>query len=75
VMISTFGTGRLPETKISELVRRHFPLRPAEIVEKLDLLRPIYRNTAVGGHFGRSEPEFGWERTDKLEALKDDAGL
>ena len=73
LMVTTFGTGRLPDEKISELVRRHFPLRPAEIIEKLDLLRPIYRAAAVGGHFGRPEPTFTWERTDKLEALQDAA--
>jgi S-adenosylmethionine synthetase len=71
LMVTTFGTGRVADEKISELVRRNFPLKPAEIIDKLDLLRPIYRATAVGGHFGRSEPAFTWERTDKLDALQD----
>jgi len=75
LMITTFGTGRLPDDKIAELVRKHFPLKPAEIIEKLDLLRPIYRETAVGGHFGRSEPTFTWERTDIAETLKEDSGF
>ena len=73
LMVTTFGTGNLPDEKIAELVRRYFPLRPAEIIENLDLLRPIYRATSVGGHFGRPEPTFTWERTDQLEALQDAA--
>jgi S-adenosylmethionine synthetase len=73
LMVTTFGTGRLPDEEISELIRRHFPLKPADIIEKLDLLRPIYRATAVGGHFGRPEPAFTWERTDRLESLQGDA--
>jgi S-adenosylmethionine synthetase len=73
LMVTTFGTGRLPDEKIAELVRRHFPLKPTEIIEDLDLLRPIYRATSVGGHFGRPEPTFTWEKTDKLEALQDAA--
>ncbi len=71
LMVTTFGTGRVPDEHISKLVRGHFPLKPSEIIEKLDLLRPIYRATSVGGHFGRSEPAFTWERTDQLERLKD----
>jgi S-adenosylmethionine synthetase len=73
LMVNTFGTGTLPDNKIEELVRRHFPLKPAAIIRHLDLLRPIYEITASGGHFGRSEPTFTWEKTDKVEALKADA--
>ncbi|WP_374339118.1 methionine adenosyltransferase [Leeia sp.] len=75
VMVFTNGTGKLPDDKIAELVRRHFDLRPKGIVQMLDLLRPIYGKTAAYGHFGREEPEFSWERTDKAEALRADAGL
>jgi len=75
LMVTTFGTGKIADDKIAELVRKHFPTRPADIIEQLDLLRPIYRATAVGGHFGRSNPEFTWERTDKAELLKSEAGI
>ena len=75
LMVTTFGTGKIPDEKIAALVREHFPLKPVEIIHGLDLLRPIYRKTSVGGHFGRSEPEFTWERTDKAELLKSDAGI
>ena len=68
------GTGQAPDVLISELVRRHFPLTPSGIIKHLDLRRPIYRKTASGGHFGRSEPEFTWERTDKADALRQAAG-
>ncbi len=69
VMATTFGTGAYPDETLMELVRRHFPLKPGEIIEQLDLQRPIYRATAVGGHFGRNEPGFTWEKADKLEVL------
>lgn len=69
VHVDTFGTGQIPDAKIAELVREHFPLTPSGIIKHLDLRRPIYQKTASGGHFGRSEPEFTWERTDKAEAL------
>ena len=69
VMLTTYGTGRIADEKIEELVLRHFDLRPKGIVQMLDLLRPIYRKTAAYGHFGRDEPEFSWERTDKAEIL------
>ncbi|MCA1563948.1 MAG: methionine adenosyltransferase [Acidobacteria bacterium] len=69
------GTGRVPDEKIGELVRAHFKLTPRGIMETLDLRRPIYRKTAAFGHFGRHEPEFTWERTDKANALRADAGL
>ncbi len=70
VWVTTNGTGKVSDEKIAELVRDHFDLRPKGIVQMLDLLRPIYRKTAAYGHFGRSEPEFTWEHTDKAEALK-----
>lgn len=69
VMVSTFGTGKIADEKIAELVQTHFDLRPKGIVKMLDLLRPIYQKTAAYGHFGRVEPEFSWERTDKAELL------
>ena len=75
VLIETFGTGRIDESTIGGLVREHFPLTPKRIIETLDLRRPIYRNTAAFGHFGRSEPEFTWERTDKAAGLRSAAGL
>jgi len=75
VMVSTEGTGRIPEETITTLVREHFKLTPGGIIEQLDLLRPIYRKTAAFGHFGRTEPEFTWERTDKAAALRATAGL
>ena len=73
VTVRTFGTGKIADDKIAELVRRHFDLRPRGIIQMLDLLRPISSKTAAYGHFGREEPEFTWERTDKAELLKADA--
>ena len=75
VMVHTEGTGRIPEERITDLVREHFKLTPRGIMEELDLRRPIYKKTAAFGHFGRTEPEFTWERTDKSAALKSRAGL
>jgi S-adenosylmethionine synthetase len=75
VWVTTYGTGKISDDKISELVRKHFDLRPKGIVNMLDLLRPIYLNTAAYGHFGREEPGFTWEATDKAAALRADAGL
>ncbi|MDB5798645.1 MAG: methionine adenosyltransferase [Paucimonas sp.] len=75
VMVTTFGTGKISDERIEELVREHFDLRPKGIVQMLDLLRPIYSKTAAYGHFGREEPEFSWERTDKAAALAASAGL
>ena len=75
ISIDTFGTGKLNETELIKLVREHFDLRPKGIVQMLDLLRPIYGKTAAYGHFGREEPEFTWERTDKAFTLKAAAGL
>ncbi|MFA9461447.1 methionine adenosyltransferase [Thiohalorhabdus methylotrophus] len=75
VHVETFGTAKIDEEKIEQLIRKHFDLRPKGIVQMLDLLRPIYKKTASNGHFGRPEPEFSWEKTDKAEALKADGGL
>ncbi|MBI2313430.1 MAG: methionine adenosyltransferase [Betaproteobacteria bacterium] len=75
LMVNTFGTGRIPEDQIVELIRAHFDLRPKVIIQALDLLRPIYTKTAAYGHFGRDEPEFTWEATDKVDALRQAAGV
>jgi S-adenosylmethionine synthetase len=75
VMVSTFGTGKISDEKIAQLVSEHFDLRPKGIVKMLNLLRPIYRKTAAYGHFGREEPEFTWEQTDKAATLRAAAGL
>ncbi|MDR2207882.1 MAG: methionine adenosyltransferase [Azoarcus sp.] len=75
LMVNTFGTGKIGDDKIIELIRAHFDLRPKAIIQTLDLLRPIYSKTAAYGHFGRDEPEFTWEQTDKAAALAADAGL
>jgi len=75
ISVNTFGTGKLSEKRIAELIQAHFDLRPYGIIKMLDLVRPIYLNTAAYGHFGREEPEFTWERTDKAEELREAAGL
>jgi S-adenosylmethionine synthetase len=75
VMVDTYGTGRLDDTTITELVRGHFKLTPKGIIDDLDLRRPIYKKTAAFGHFGRTEPEFTWEKTDRADALRKAAGL
>lgn len=75
LMVNTFGTGKIADEKIAALVAEHFDLRPKGIVKALDLLRPIYSKTAAYGHFGREEPEFTWEWTDKADALRSAAGL
>jgi len=75
VMVTTFGTGKIPDEKIGQLIAKHFDLRPRGIILMLDLLRPIYEKTAAYGHFGRDEPEFTWEALDKVAVLKADAGL
>ena len=74
-LVNTFGTHKIPEEQIEALVREHFDLRPKAIIQNLDLLRPIYRNSAAYGHFGREDEGFHWERTDKAGILKDAAGL
>jgi S-adenosylmethionine synthetase len=76
LLVNTAGTAKIAEEEIERLVREHFDLRPKAIIQMLDLLRPIYKNTAAYGHFGRDESDgFPWERTDKAEALRDAAGL
>ena len=75
VLIDTFGTAKIDEEQISSLVREHFQLTPKGIIESLDLRRPIYQQTAAFGHFGRSEPDITWERTDKVDALRAAAGV
>ena len=75
VFVDTFGTGKIPDEKISGLIRKLFPLRPAEIIEHLELKRPIYKKTAAYGHFGRNDPDFTWEKTDKAAGLRTAAGL
>jgi S-adenosylmethionine synthetase len=75
VMIDLMGTGKVPESKVQEIVRQVFDLRPAAIIEYLDLLRPIYKKTAAYGHFGRNEPEFTWEKTNKADEIRSLAGI
>jgi S-adenosylmethionine synthetase len=75
VFVETFGTHKIPEEKIQEVILRVFDLRPAAIIRDLDLLRPIYQKTAAYGHFGRQEPDFSWEFTDRVDALRTAAGL
>jgi S-adenosylmethionine synthetase len=75
ILVETFGTESLPVTRIEELVREHFDLRPAAILRDLDLRRPIYKKTAAYGHFGRDDHDFTWEGTDKAAALRAAAGL
>jgi S-adenosylmethionine synthetase len=70
VNIETFGTGKIPDARIAELVLEHFDLRPGAIIRDLDLRRPIFRKTATYGHFGRDDVQFPWENTHKAEALK-----
>jgi len=75
LMVQTFGTGKISDEKLAELVSRHFDLRPRAIIHELDLLRPIYAKTAAYGHFGREEPDFTWEKTDLAERLRADVGI
>jgi len=75
VSVDTFGTAKIEDSRIVELVRQHFELRPKGLIDMLDLLRPIYKQTAAYGHFGREDADFTWERTDKAEALRADAGI
>lgn len=75
IMVDTYGTGKVTDAQLTQLVREHFDLRPKGIVKMLDLLRPIYTKTAAYGHFGRDEPEFTWEATDKAAVLKNAAGI
>ena len=73
--VNTFGTNKIPEKQIEELVRKNFNMKPSGIISQLDLKRPIYKKTASYGHFGRNEPEFSWEKTNKVESLKQSAGF
>jgi S-adenosylmethionine synthetase len=73
--VETFGTGKIPDDQIVTLIKKHFDLRPAAIIRDLDLRRPIYRQTAAYGHFGRTDIDLPWERTDKADAIREDAGL
>lgn len=75
ISVETFNTNKIPNERIVELIEKHFDLRPAAIIRDLDLRRPIYRKTAAYGHFGRNDPDFSWEKTDKVEAIKQSAGL
>jgi len=75
ILVNTFGTAKISEEKIAELVRKNFPLKPEEIIKELDLKRPIYEKTAAYGHFGREDPDFTWEKTDKADILKKEAGI
>jgi S-adenosylmethionine synthetase len=75
VMVNTFGTGKMEETKIAQVAREVFDLRPRAIIEQLDLLRPIYHKTAAYGHFGRELPEFTWERIDKVDVIREKGGF
>jgi S-adenosylmethionine synthetase len=75
VFVDTYGTSQVKDDKIAEIVRSNFKMTPRGIIETLDLRRPIYKKTAAFGHFGRTEPEFTWERTDKANALRADAGI
>ena len=75
IMVDTFGTNKVDEDTIEALVKKHFDLRPAGIIKMLDLRRPIYYKTACYGHFGREEPEFTWEKTDKVDVLRSKAAL
>jgi len=75
ILVETYGTGKVPDAVLEGLVRRHFDFTPLGIIKYLNLRRPIYKKTAAYGHFGRTEPEFTWERTDRVKDLRDDAGI
>ncbi len=75
ILVDTFGTGKIPEEKISALIRKHFPVKPSDILSELNLRRPIYMKTAAYGHIGREDPDFTWEKTDKVDELKAAAKL
>ena len=75
INVDTFGTNKISEEKIVELVKKHFKLTPRWIIDHLNLRRPIYRKTAVYGHFGRQDQDFTWEKTDMTEILREEAGL
>ncbi len=75
IHVETFGTGKIPEDLIVDLILKNFDMRPKAIIEHLDLRKPIYKKTAAYGHYGRNDEDFTWERTDKVETLKKEAGL
>jgi S-adenosylmethionine synthetase len=75
IMINTNGTSKIGPDRISQIVLELFDLRPAKIIEKLDLLKPVYKRTACGGHFGRNEPGFTWEKLDMVDAIRKAAGI
>ncbi|PYN99939.1 MAG: methionine adenosyltransferase [Candidatus Rokuibacteriota bacterium] len=75
IMVETFGTGKVPNTQLEQMIRRHFDFTPAGIIKYLNLRRPIYKKTAAYGHFGRTEPEFSWEQTNRVKDLRDDARM
>lgn len=75
IMVNTYGTGFIPSEKIAQLVKEFFSFKPSDMIRHLSLLRPVYKKTACYGHFGRQDPDFTWERTDKAEELKKAAGL
>jgi S-adenosylmethionine synthetase len=75
LMVDTFGTGKIPADRISEIVRELFSFKPSNMISHLRLLRPIYRKTSCYGHFGRNDPDFSWEKTDMVEALREKAGI
>jgi len=75
ISVETFGTGKISNEKIVTLIREHFELRPRGLIKMLDLVKPIYRSTAAYGHFGRKDIDFSWEKTDRADALKSDAGI
>jgi len=75
VRVDTFGTGKIDDSALSDLIQKHFDLRPAGIIKELDLRRPIYKQTAAYGHFGRDDLDLPWERTDKVDILKKETGL
>jgi S-adenosylmethionine synthetase len=75
IMVKTEGTSKLPERRLEEIVRRQFDFRPRAIIDYLELRRPIFRKTAAFGHFGRQDPDFTWERTNRVKDLRNDAGV
>jgi S-adenosylmethionine synthetase len=75
VFVDTRGTNKIPVDKIQELIIKHFSFKPADMIKRLNLLRPIYKKTAAYGHFGRNDPDFIWEKTDMAETLRKEAGL
>jgi len=75
INIDCFGTNKIPVDKIENLIREFFPTKPADIIETLDLRRPIYKKTAAYGHFGREDPDFTWEKTDRADLIRREAGL